>query len=171
MGTSHPESRPWIINKINTSNAATVLDVGAGSGTYADALKSAGVNVNIEAVEVWKPYIDEFDLENKYDKVYEQDIRERTDFKYDVVIFGDILEHMTEEEALEVWGKVSKQAKNAVIAIPIIHYHQPAINGNPYEEHITEDWTPEKVIDTFPGIVDSWNGNIVGAFWADFTTK
>ena len=171
MGTSHPESRPWIVNKIDVSGAETVLDVGAGSGTYSDALKRAGINLNIEAVEVWKPYIEEFDLENKYDKVYEQDIRDRTDFNYDVVIFGDILEHMTEEEALAVWDKVSKQAKNAVIAIPIIHYHQPAINGNPYEEHITEDWTAEKVVDTFPGIVDSWIGNIVGAFWADFSDK
>jgi 2-polyprenyl-3-methyl-5-hydroxy-6-metoxy-1,4-benzoquinol methylase len=134
-------------------------------------LSKAGVSVNIDAVEVWKPYIEEFSLSDKYDNVYEVDVRNHDNFKYDVVIFGDILEHMTEEEALAVWDKVSKQAKSAVIAIPIIHYHQPAINGNPYEEHITEDWTPEKVIDTFPGIVDSWTGEIVGAFWADFTTK
>lgn len=171
MGTSDPESRPWIINMIDMSKARTILDVGAGSGTYADALKKYNINVYIEAVEVWKPYIEKFDLESKYSKVYEQDVRDRTDFAYDVVIFGDILEHMTEEEAVAVWTKVSKQAKYAVIAIPIIHYHQPAINGNPYEEHITEDWTPEKVIETFPGIVDSWSGKIVGAFWADFTTK
>lgn len=171
MGTSHPESRPWTVGKINMSGAKTVLDVGAGSGTYSEALSKAGVSVNIDAVEVWKPYIEEFGLSDKYDNVYEVDVRNHDNFKYDVVIFGDILEHMTEDEALAVWDKVSKQAKSAIIAIPIIHYHQPAINGNPYEEHITEDWTPEKVIDTFPGIVDSWTGEIVGAFWADFTTK
>jgi 2-polyprenyl-3-methyl-5-hydroxy-6-metoxy-1,4-benzoquinol methylase len=168
MGTSHPESRPWIINKIDMSKAKTVLDVGAGAGTYYDALSKAKIFVNIDAVEIWKPYIEEFDLASKYENVYNVDVRDHDDFNYDVVIFGDILEHMTEEEALEVWGKVSRQAKNAVIAIPIIHYHQPAINGNPYEAHVTEDWTPEKVIETFPGIKDFWKGKVVGAFWAEF---
>lgn len=168
MGTSHPESRPWTINKIDMSGAVTILDVGAGSGTYSEALAGAGIAVNIDAVEVWKPYIEEFNLADKYDNVYEIDVRKHKNFKYDLVIFGDILEHMTEKEAIMLWTKVSKQAKYAVIAIPIIHYHQPAINDNPYEEHITEDWTPEKVVATFPGIVDSWIGEVVGAFWAEF---
>lgn len=168
MGTSHPESRPWTLNKISMSGAKTILDVGAGSGTYSEALSKANISVDIDAIEVWKPYIEEFNLVNKYNNVYEVDVRNHDNFKYDVVIFGDILEHMTEDQALAVWDKVSKQAKYAVIAIPIIHYHQPPINGNPYEEHITEDWTPEKVVSTFSNIVDSWTGNIVGSFWAEF---
>lgn len=174
MGTSHPESKPWIMQKVHEiqkENTLTILDVGAGSGTYADALIEDSIRANIDAVEVWKPYISEYNLSKKYRVVYEKDIRDHQDFNYDIVIFGDILEHMSEEDALNVWNRVSKQARYAVIAIPIIHYHQPAINGNPYEEHITEDWNSEKVINTFSHIVDSWQGNIVGAFWADFNEK
>lgn len=168
MGTSHPEARPWILEKVKDANISTVLDVGAGSGTYADFFRDNGVNVQIEAIEVWKPYIEEFSLADKYDKVYEQDVRQHTDFYYDLVIFGDILEHMTKEEALAVWEKTAAQADYAVLAIPIIHYHQGAINDNPYEEHVKDDWSHEEVMNTFSHIVDSWQGSVVGAYWAKF---
>ena len=169
MGTSHPESREWIMQKIRESKPRSILDVGAGSGTYSEMLRANQYNrASVDAIEVWKPYINEFNLHEKYMKVYETDVRLFENFNYDLVIFGDILEHMTKEDALEVWGRVSSQAKNAVIAIPIIHYHQGAINGNPYEEHVKDDWTNEEVLETFPGIVDSWQGQVVGAYWAQF---
>lgn len=169
MGTSHPESRGWVINKIRKSKARNILDVGAGSGTYAKALALNGYSrARMNAIEVWQPYIDKFNLHSRYSNVFNVDVREWDDFKYDVVIFGDILEHMTKEEAIAVWDKVSKQAKYAVIAIPIIHYHQGELDGNPYEEHVKEDWTHQEVLDTFSGIVDSWTGMVVGAYWADF---
>ena len=169
MGTSHPESRVWILQNIRKNKPRTILDVGAGSGTYSRMLKSSGyTRAEVDAVEVWKPYIDEFKLHDKYRTVYEIDVRNVENFDYDLVIFGDILEHMTKEEALSVWDKVSSQARNAVIAIPIIHYHQGEINGNPYEEHVKDDWSDEEVLSTFPGITDSWRGNGVGAYWAKF---
>lgn len=169
MGTSHPESRNWSINKIRNNKPMSILDVGAGSGTYAKALRSNGyTRAKIDAIEVWQPYIDEFKLDRFYQNVYTADIREWDSFKYDLVIFGDILEHMTKKEAIDVWDKVSKNAKFALIAIPIIHYHQDEINGNPYEKHVKDDWTHEEVLATFSGIKDSWVGNIVGAYWAEF---
>lgn len=168
MGTSHPETKPWILSKILDTNIETILDIGAGSGTYADYFKESGHQFKIDAVEVWKPYVEEFDLYHKYLNVYESDVRDHMDFDYDLVIFGDILEHMTKEEALSVWERVSLQARYAVIAIPIIHYHQPAINDNPYEEHVKEDWSHQEVLDSFSHINDSWQGTITGAYWAKF---
>ena len=168
MGTSHPESRPWSLEKIISSDAKYILDIGAGSGTYSDALKNAGYNGFIDAVEIWKPYVDEFNLHKKYRNVYESDVRLFDNFDYDVVIFGDILEHMTKDQALEVWDKVAAQADFALIAIPIIHYHQGEINGNPYEHHVKDDWSHEEVLSSFKNIVDSWQGEVVGAYWADF---
>jgi ABC-type taurine transport system substrate-binding protein len=171
VGASHPETKPWIIDKVmnlHPEEINSILDVGAGAGIYCDVLFHAGFRGDIDAIEVWEPYINEFDLDNKYDFVFQEDVRKWDDFNYDLIIFGDILEHMTVEEALAVWDKVSKQAKYAVIAIPIIHYHQPAINNNPYEEHVKEDWSHEEVLNTFPYIVDSWKGEITGAYWAKF---
>ena len=164
MGTSHPEARPWILNKVKELNISTVLDVGAGSGTYSDFFRANGLTLTMTAVEVWQPYIDEFDLFSKYRDVWREDIRNHKNFDYDLVIFGDILEHMTKEDALSVWERVSLQAGYAVIAIPIIHYHQGEINGNPYEKHVKEHWTHEEVLDSFSHIVDSWQGNVVGAY-------
>lgn len=174
MGTSHPESRPWSIEKILSVDPDYILDVGAGSGTYFDALQSAGYSKAIGAVEVWRPYINEFGLELKYDFVYEVDIRskdflEAMEGAFDVVIFGDILEHMSKEEALELWDALPSITRYALIAIPIIHYHQGEINGNPYEVHVKDDWSHEEVLDSFSNIVDSWTGDVVGAYWADFT--
>jgi len=169
MGTSHPESRPWILEKINEAGIQSILDVGAGSGTYSDAFSEAGMSFEIlNAIEVWQPYIEEFKLKNKYNFVYEGDVRDHDHFFYDLIIFGDILEHMSVSDALEVWNKVSKQADYAVISIPIIHYHQGEINGNPYERHVKDDWSHEEVLLTFPGIVDCWQGEVVGAYWAKF---
>jgi len=153
---------------IQDKGIKSILDVGAGSGTYADALRDAGWQGTIDAIEVWQPYIDKFDLASKYRTVYAIDARDFCEFYYDLVIFGDVLEHMPESDAVEIWTRASNQAASGVIAIPIIHYHQTALNGNPYEEHVTEDWTPEKVVSTFTGIGSSFIGSITGAFWADF---
>jgi hypothetical protein len=168
VGTSHPESRPWVINKILSHDIKSIIDVGAGSGTYYDALLNTRYKGTIDAVEVWEPYVDEFGLKKKYRKLWIEDIRDFDRFHHDLVIFGDVLEHMTVDEALDVWNRASKYCAYAVISIPIIEYHQHAINGNPYEEHIKEDWTHQEVLDTFPHIVDSWQGNVVGAYWAKF---
>lgn len=128
-----------------------VLDVGAGAGKYGKMLKSFGglYNPIVDAVEVWTPYVDQFGLRDLYDTVYVEDIRQFTpdDFEeYDLVIFGDVLEHMSKEDAVAVWNKVNK---GALISIPIIHYPQGHYEGNPYEEHVKDDWSVEEVLDTF----------------------
>lgn len=146
----------------------TVLDVGAGSGTYREYFYQNNYKPSMDAVEVWEPYIKDFDLKNKYGKVYQQDIRDFKRFKHDLVIFGDVLEHMSQEDAFEVWMRASEKCRYGVISIPIITYHQHAINDNPYEEHIKEDWDHKQVMLTFPFIEQHWLGSITGAYWAKF---
>lgn len=172
MGTSHPETKPWVIERILAlpdAHALTILDVGAGSGGWSDALRAAGFSGGIDAVEVWRPYVRDFALHKKYGDVHNVDVREWREFDYDVVIFGDVLEHMSVADALDVWARAALQARYAVIAIPIIHYCQGALNGNPYEEHVKDDWTDAEVLATFPGIVASQAFSVTGAYWADFT--
>lgn len=169
MGTSHPETKPWILGKIRQYKPKTILDVGAGSGTYAAMLKKNGyTRAAVDAVEVWEPYVKEFNLHSKYRRVYQTDIRDFNKYNHDLVIFGDILEHMSIEDALKVWDTASRFCAHAVISIPIIHYHQGEINNNPYEVHIKDDWSHEEVLQLFPNIMDSWQGEITGAYWADF---
>ncbi len=159
------ETLVWIIK----NNIETILDVGAGSGTYHNLLHSNGVRPKkFDAIEVWKPYIEQYSLQSRYDRVFQEDARKHNDFNYDLVILGDVLEHMTKEDAVALWSKVSGKAKHAIISIPIIHYPQGHIDGNPYEEHVKEDWTVEEVLETFEGIVDHEAFPTVGVFYATF---
>ena len=72
---------------------ARILDVGAGEGTYFNYL--GDYFKVMDAVEVFKPNIDKYKLQDKYNKVYNVDIK---DFKYDfydIIIFGDVIEHLS----------------------------------------------------------------------------
>lgn len=130
-------------------------------------MKRAGYGGCIDAVEVWEPYVQKYDLLVRYNVVYLSDIREWTSeqfSEYDAVIFGDVLEHMTKEEAVRVWDTASS-ATHAAICIPIVFYAQGHLDDNPYEEHIKPDWTHNEVIASFAGIADSQVFTITGAYW------
>jgi 2-polyprenyl-3-methyl-5-hydroxy-6-metoxy-1,4-benzoquinol methylase len=172
MGFSDPTNKPWTQEKIIELKPTTVLDVGAGQGVYLDLIRQGlGAGVIVNAVEVWQPYIDQFDLENRYDKLFAMDVRDLTNFAYDLVILGDVLEHMSEDSAVELWDRISQQARHAIISIPIIHYHQDAINGNPYEVHVEEDWNTERVLKTFKGIIEHKEFPVTGVFIAKFDNQ
>jgi hypothetical protein len=170
MPGSVPEGKDlsmyWIKNKINPQ---TVLDVGAGVGTYSLLFRKYDfVPKLLNAIEVWEPYIKEYELLNKYKNVFNVDVREWEDWNYDLVILGDVLEHMSKDEALTLWDKISKQARYAIISIPIIDCPQGHEHDNPYEEHIKDDWTTQEVLKSFTNIIDHNEYSVVGVFLAKF---
>ena len=172
MPFSDPANKSWTAEKIKEINPRTVLDVGAGAGVYLDIIrKNLDQDVNVVGVEIWEPYIEKFNLKDRYDKIIVKDVRLIDDFDYDLVIFGDVLQHMSEEDAVKLWNKVSKQARAAIIAIPIIQYPQGAHEGNPYEVHVEEDWNPEKVKKAFCSIVESKEFEVTGVYVARFQTS
>ena len=71
-GFSYPMGKQTITDFLKTKipKGALILDVGPGEGTYRNYL---GIDYIWEAVEIWHPTV-EF-LKNKYDIVYESDIR------------------------------------------------------------------------------------------------
>jgi len=84
--------------------ATTILDVGAGSGTYRELLPNLGKHWT--ALEIWAPYVTKFGLTSKYDEVIVDDIR-TFEFLNDYVLFYlcDILYHMSEDEAKDFLSK------------------------------------------------------------------
>jgi SAM-dependent methyltransferase len=155
MPHSEEEGKGWVVETTLSLVPAhpTVLDVGAGAGRYGQLYRPhAGL---VDAVEIWGPYIDQFNLSGIYDTVFNQDIRTvpLEDLDYDIVVFGDIMEHMPKEEAVEVWERVARSAcRVGAISLPIVHWPQGPYEGNPYEAHVKDDWTVEEVLDSFKGI-------------------
>jgi len=169
MPGSSPEGKELSMTWIERNKPETILDVGAGVGTYSLLLRKYNyVPKRLDAIEVWQPYIDEYKLDNKYNNIFNVDVRTWDNWNYDMVILGDVLEHMTKTEALAVWEKISKQAKYAIISIPIIDCPQGHAHDNPYEEHIKDDWTTQEVLESFSHIVDHCEYKVVGVFLARF---
>ncbi len=169
MPYSADEGKDWFVKKLTSNSIFTVLDVGPGAGIYGQLVnKNMTVIGSVDAVEVWEPYIRKFNLNKIYTHVAVCDIRDWSNFSYDLVIFGDVLEHMSRDDARAVWDFAAKRAKFAYISIPIVHYPQGEYDGNPYEEHVEDHWHHEEILDWFPGIVDHEQFSVVGSYWADF---
>lgn len=122
-----------------------VLDIGVGSGTYSNLLRSKVKK--IDGVEIFKPYIKKFNLKQKYDNIFEIDIKDfAANENYDVAIFGDILEHLDLSVAKNVLTK--KLAKTIIVIIPY-NFKQGVYLDNIYEIHKQNDLTHEIFLERY----------------------
>ena len=131
-----------------------VLDLGAGSGTYSDRYTKLLPRSKFtwDAVEIWEPYVEKFNLNSKYDNIALQDAVEYVNSTlkmYDICFIGDLVEHMTKEKAQELVSAAMKISQLVIISIPIIHYPQGEYEGNPYEAHVKDDWSTTEVLQSF----------------------
>ena len=138
------EIKDFLLSK--TPYGSKILDVGAGGATYYFLL---GPHYDWDAVEIW--HNTALYLSNFYNKVYEGSI---VDFyypeEYDLVIFGDVIEHLEVEDAQECIKRAKENAKAILIALP---YDNPqgAIYGNEAEIHRQTGMTPEIFNERYPG--------------------
>jgi len=136
------EIRKWLIE--NRNEFQRVLDIGAGVGTY--ALMGRFPEQHWEAVEVFEPYVEMFNLENKYDAVFVADIRQANIISdYNLIIAADMLEHMKKQEAKDVMNKLLVHTQQLLVCVPMVHHDQHAgAEGNDYETHV-DHWTAEEM--------------------------
>lgn len=132
----------WI--RENFPADAKILDVGAGDGKWRFLLREYE---NMYAVEA---FLENMQWLTAYRMAYNADIRGFQYDWYDLIIFGDILEHLTVEEAQMVLEYAKPRCKDLIIAVPFL-YEQGAIYGNPYEVHIQDDLMPELFEERYPG--------------------
>ena len=142
MPYSSNSGKKYIKNIVSRLPCQKMLDIGCGCGTYAKMFPDA----HWTGVEIWKPYVEQYGLNNLYRKLYLQDARIwEPDDHYDVAFAGDVLEHMTVDEAKNLMDRLKSCADTVVVSIPIGHYPQGEYEGNPYETHITDNWADEEV--------------------------
>jgi len=167
MPQSSREGKDWIRDRVHALGAdgpVSVLDIGPGVGTYAKLLAGPAVST-LAAIEIYEPYLRTYRLPEYYDDVIVGDARTVPFPSVDVVIMGDVAEHMTEDDALALWHKATATAAKAVyLSIPIVHYPQCEIEGNHHEIHVVDDWNHERVLAAFDGIGQWWTGTEVGVY-------
>jgi hypothetical protein len=141
------ETLDYIVKNFKTD--IKILDVGPGVGTYSNLLKPLGYT-NLDCVEVFSKYIDDYQLKGKYNRVYNENIVETNiDFNtYDLIIFGDVLEHTSEEDSIKLLSKIDDSKTNVIIAVPFMA-SQGEHCGNTHEIHVQDKLTYRKFLDTY----------------------
>lgn len=148
-----PYSTGYLKNEIrqhflkNVSTSLRILDAGAGCGTYSNLLKSDFPNM--DGVEIFPNYIDMFDLRNKYNNLYTMNILDFDISTYDYIILGDIIEHMTYEDAKNFLDKIHNTDKLCLVGVPY-NYEQGTEFGNVHETHLQPDLTEEIFLNRYP---------------------
>ena len=137
-----PEGLAIVVECLKTLRPKLVLDVGAGDGMWAELLNPLGFDLH--ALEVWEPNIKKHNLHRKYPVVINKDMLLYTGWAlYDVVIMGDVLEHVERMQALFLLQEVTQ---HIFLTIPTSPCKQDGKAwGNPYETH-KYNWTHAELV-------------------------
>jgi hypothetical protein len=149
MGTSNWQNISYCVDLIKKINPESILDVGAGFGRWGilsrefldiweDNNYSDNWNRKIDLVEIFsgyiKPYHNYF-----YDNVYIEnaiDFIKKNDYKYDLIICGDVIEHIEKKESREFVGDCLRRCRYLLINVPIgKKWEQGILNNNENEIH------------------------------------
>ena len=127
----------------------TILDVGPGSGQYHGLLVELMGYKNIDGVEVHPPYVEVHQQRQKYRNIFEQNILDFEFEYYDLIIMGDVLEHLKAPDAIKLIENLSQKCSGLIIQVPYL-YEQPAMAGNIYEKHEQDDLTNDIFLERYP---------------------
>ena len=154
------ELAAWIRDHVK-GNVLRVLDVGAGKGWMLQRMKKFGVLVDAHwiGIEAWAPFVKEFSLAKYYDEVIVCDVRffdwaKRAPF--DIVFLGDVLEHMPEDDAVDVLASAKRAARFVVAAFPVEDILS-AGNENPFDNHVVNCIPLEQARALFGEPIWSWH--------------
>jgi hypothetical protein len=166
MPYSATYGKPWLTQRFLLTEPDKVLDVGAGCGTYALLWRPLRRG-HWTAIEGYAPNVERFGLERVYDRVYTADVQ---DFAIDVqvgrdldlIIFGDVLEHMEFTEAQALLLEAREFSRNVCVSLPIGEHPQGAYGGNEMERH-RHSWTLNDLKSLEP--TDWHQDNIIATAW------
>ena len=149
MPYSYPLFKDYVKQHMitNLEQNIKILDIGAGCGTYSHLVKEHFPNM--DGVEIFEPYIDQFELRNKYNNLYNSNVLDMDLSNWDYFIMGDVVEHISVMEAKNLIEKLHSNDKLMLIAVPY-NYEQGAEFNNEYEIHKQPDLTKEIFLERYP---------------------
>ena len=155
------EIKNYIYNKYDKN--IRILDIGPGQGTYAMLLNDYK---NIDCVEVYEPYVERFNLNNLYNNVFVSNILDFNFEYYDVIILGDILEHIESDIAVELINKLFNKCDELIVSVPYLadfnYLYDDEPNKN--ELHIQVDLTEDVMKQRYPMLMMLWSNEYIGVF-------
>ena len=166
MPLSRPECIPRVVNFIWETNPQSLLDVGVGFGGMGVLFRQTmDVRWGRVSWETWQTKLDGIEINplyknyvwDVYDKVHYGDAKDVLPNlgNYDVIFFGDILEHFEKQDALDLVKIAKNLAKTVLITTPQGFAGNEAEAerfGNPFEEHkclIEDEDFPEAIIEKY----------------------
>lgn len=155
--------KEYIYKKYSTD--IKILDIGPGLGTYAQLLPDYK---NIDCVEIYSPYIEEFNLKSQYKNVFNLNILDFDFEYYDLIIMGDILEHLSPQDSLKLLKKLTTKCDDIIISIPYLadynHLKIAANEPNINNLHIQIDLTPDIMKERYPMLKQMWSNSRIGVY-------
>jgi len=132
----------------------TILDVGMGFGKWgflirdtfdsgtAQNFKKKDWKINITGVETFTKLITPVQ-KHLYNKIIKKNIFDSIDelVKYDLVIMGDVIEHIEKQRAYKLLDELFKHTDNILVSTPLGFMPQGAWAGNNNETHLS-GWEP-----------------------------
>lgn len=140
-----------MVEEIVKTNPKNILDIGIGSGKWGFLCREylemwnnrvfpAEWALKIDGIEIFPAYIERFSwLGSIYSNIYEGDAYNLIDNanNYDLIIAGDIIEHLDKSKGIELIKKCIKKSNKAfLMSIPTGDWlHNKTVAGNEHEEH------------------------------------
>jgi len=85
---------------------SSYFDIGIGAGKYGEIIKKIYPNAKLKGIEIDSEYINKFNLSEIYDEIIHGDIKDyinkNSGSMTDVVIVGDIIEHLLKSEGVDL---------------------------------------------------------------------
>jgi len=180
MGTSNWQQIPFCIEALRDISPYRVLDIGVGFGRWGILVREfcdewrhrhhrENWLVHIEGIEIFPKNVEDYHL-IFYNAIHIGDAAEilaEMNQIWDVIIFGDVLEHWPRNIAEQVLSRANKLADYILINIPLgPGWERMSMYGNPYEEH-KSFWNLDELLAMKPlrhAVFKEYKGRDYGAF-------
>lgn len=119
-----------------------ILDIGAGQGKYGRMAREICPNAHLTALEIEPEYVFKFGLTELYNRVIVDSaisLLDQIDNSWDVVIMGDVIEHMPKSQGLDVLHFLVYRTRYMWVQYPE-RYIQGSLEGHKHEAHLSV-WT------------------------------
>lgn len=147
------------------------MDIGAGSGTYHKLWAPVFPEVKWTGIEVFEPYGLDFHLNSRYHCMIWADAtkwnyRIWREFNYDLIILGDVIEHMPQSAIQKMWPELLQISRYVLVSTICSPYNQQPeeYERNRYEQHLYLELPPERLRRMLGNPVEQWVGQRIGVY-------